>query len=151
MPHPFPPKLAQVAFVVRDIEKARHRFAALLGVEPPEIVETRPGSEVDLVYRGRPSDAQAKLAFIDLENVQIELIEPIGEDSAWADGLAEDGERLHHLAFWTESVDEASAHIERQDVPMVMRGAFNDLSGEYLYFDGQKDFGCFIELLALRR
>ncbi|HVT11333.1 MAG TPA: VOC family protein [Fimbriimonadaceae bacterium] len=150
MPHPFPPRLAQVAFVVRDIEKARLRFAALLGVEPPEVVETRPGREVGLVYRGAASDAQAKLVFIELENVQIELIEPIGGDSAWAEGLAEDGERLHHLAFWTGAVSEAAEHMERQGVPMVMRGSFNDQSGEYLYFDGQKDFGCFIELLALK-
>jgi methylmalonyl-CoA/ethylmalonyl-CoA epimerase len=145
---PFDRKLAQVAFVVRDIEEARHRFAALLGVEAPAIVTTPPGNEVSQVYRGKPSNSQAKLAFFELPNIQLELIEPIGTESAWAEDLADKGEHVHHIAFWTEDMKAASAYLEGQGTPLAMRGDFGDHSGEYVYFDGKEKFGCFIELLA---
>ena len=41
-------------------------------------------------YRGKPSDAKAKLTFFQLENITIELIEPVGENSTWKEFL--DGE-----------------------------------------------------------
>ncbi|RYG48422.1 hypothetical protein EON79_04490, partial [bacterium] len=81
------PKLAQVAFVVSDMDAAIARWRAALGLPEPHVVETDPGSAVRMDYRGVPSDARAKLAFFDLGGVQLELIQPIGEDSAWAEGL----------------------------------------------------------------
>ena len=145
---PFERKLAQVAFVVRDIEEARHRFAVFLGVPVPEVMTTRPGNEVGQTYRGEPSEDQAHLAFFDLENVQLELIQPLGTKSAWAEDLASKGEHIHHIAFWTEDMNSAASHLEEHGAPLSMRGDFGDHSGEFAYFDGKAKFGCFIELLA---
>lgn len=148
MPIPFNPKIEQIAIVVKDIESARKNFAALLGVEPPEIVTTSPGSEVGQIYRGKPSNSQAKLAFFDMGVMQLELIEPMGKDNAWAEGLEEKGDRVHHIAFWTEDMKAATQYLGEHGAPMIMRGDFNDHSGEYAYFDAQAQFGCLIELLG---
>ncbi|HEY3779623.1 MAG TPA: VOC family protein [Fimbriimonadaceae bacterium] len=145
---PFDRKLSQIAFVVKDIEEARQRFAALLGVEAPPIITTPPGDEVGAVYRGRPTTDQANLVFFELPNIQLELIEPIGTESAWAEDLATKGEHVHHIAFWTEDMNAASSFVEGQGAPLVMRGDFGDHSGEYVYFDGKAKFGCFIEILG---
>jgi methylmalonyl-CoA/ethylmalonyl-CoA epimerase len=147
---PFQRKLAQVAIAVKDIEEARMRFAEMLGVEPPEIIVTEPGSQRNLTYMGKPSDARAKLAFFDLGGVQLELIEPIGEESAWAEGLDEKGERVHHLAFWTEDMKAAAEYLGDHGAPLVMRGDMGE-NGQYAYFDGQHPFGCYIELLERNR
>jgi len=74
--------LAQVALVVRDIEEAARRWADVLGMPVPEILTTAPGDEVAQTYRGRPSNARAKLAFFNLGQVQLELIEPRWEARA---------------------------------------------------------------------
>ena len=55
--------VVQVAIVCRDVEATSKRWAALLGVDPPAIHLTRPGKEVKVMYRGRPSNGQAKIAF----------------------------------------------------------------------------------------
>ena len=145
---PFDRKLSQIAFVVHDIEEARQRFATLLGVEAPPIITTPPGNEVDVIYRGKPSRDRAKLAFFELPNIQLELIEPIGTESAWAEDLAAKGEHVHHIAFWTEDMKAATTYIEGQGMGLAMTGDFGDHSGEYAYFDGKEKIGCFIELLA---
>jgi catechol 2,3-dioxygenase-like lactoylglutathione lyase family enzyme len=142
-------KLAQVAIVVRDIEAAGRRWAALLGVEVPKIIDVAPGRETNMTYRGEGSNAASRLAFFDLGGVQLELIEPIGDDSAWAEGLAEKGERVHHLAFWTEDMSESKRTLEAHGAPMIHRGDMGD--GQYAYFDATEPFATFIELLEAKR
>ncbi|MDR3687768.1 MAG: VOC family protein [Fimbriimonas sp.] len=142
-------KIAQVAIAVQDIERAIEHYSALLGQPRPNIIETEPGSEVAMTYRGAPSNARALLAFFDLGGVQLELIQPIGDDSAWAEGLREGGETVHHLAFWTENMRADKDALEMQSVPMIQRGDMGE--GQYAYFDGRARFGAMIELLEHRR
>jgi len=142
-------KVAQVAIAVKDIEAAIDSYAALLGQPKPNIIDTQPGSQIALTYRGAPSDARARLAFFDLGGLQLELIQPIGDDSAWAEGLRDGGEAVHHLAFWTEDMKAEKAVLEAHGVPMIQRGDMGE--GQYAYFDARRNFGTMIELLERRR
>lgn len=147
MSHPLgEKKLAQIAFVVKDIDAAIGRWSALLGVDRPGVIITDPGNEVNATYRGASTNDQAKLAFFDLGGVQLELIEPIGTDSAWAEGLDEKGERFHHLAFWVDDMKAARTHLAEHEIPEIQRGDMG--SGEYAYFDGQTQISAMIELLC---
>ncbi|MEZ0327613.1 MAG: VOC family protein [Fimbriimonas sp.] len=142
-------KIAQVAIVVNDIQAGIKRYSALFGVEEPKIIETEPGSAVNQAYRGVPSNARAKLAFFDMGGVQLELIEPIGDDSAWAEGLRDGGESLHHIAFWTENMRQDKETLEAEGVEMIQRGDMGE--GQYAYFDGRPTHGTMIELLEHKR
>jgi methylmalonyl-CoA/ethylmalonyl-CoA epimerase len=142
-------KLAQIAFVVRDIEEASRRWAGLLGVPVPEVEVTDPGRDVRASYRGAETDAQAKLAFFDLGGVQLELIEPVGEDSAWAEGLSRHGEGVHHLAFWVDDMKRSAGFLEGYGLPLIHRGDMGE--GQYAYFDGEAQLGTMIELLERER
>jgi methylmalonyl-CoA/ethylmalonyl-CoA epimerase len=142
-------KLAQVAIAVKDIDSAIDRYCSLLGVERPPIIETQAGNDVRQTYRGVSSNARAKLAFFDLGGVQLELIEPIGEDSAWAEGLRDAGEAVHHLAFWTENMKQDKDHLEANGAEMIQRGDMGE--GQYAYFDARNRFGTMIELLESKR
>jgi methylmalonyl-CoA/ethylmalonyl-CoA epimerase len=124
--------VAQIAFVVKDIEEARHRWAAQLGCEAPQPIQTAPGLENGQVYRGQPNNATCKLAFFDAPNIQIELIEPDGQPSAWQEVLDKNGEGLHHVAWWVENVDEAVAAIPGGEV--VMRARMGG-GGEFCYVE----------------
>jgi catechol 2,3-dioxygenase-like lactoylglutathione lyase family enzyme len=137
--------LAQVAMVVNDIEVAKAKYAQLLGVEVPPTIETAPGSEVRMTYRGAPSDARAKLAFFNLPNIQLELIEPIGPESSWHEGLPEHGERLHHIAWWVDDAAAAQTALEAVGASLIHRGDMGD--GQYAYFDARSTMGVTIELL----
>jgi len=143
-----PNRVAQIAFVVRDIEQARHRFAKLFGCEPPEVMTTPPGLEVGQTFEGEPSDAQAHLAFFNLENVQIELIQPTGGNSSWQQFLDQHGEGVHHLGFWTEDMAASRAELESQGYPMFHRGDFP--GGEFAYHNSGEAIGALIELLGKR-
>jgi catechol 2,3-dioxygenase-like lactoylglutathione lyase family enzyme len=143
-------KLAQVAFVTKDIEAMKAKWAALLGVEIPNTIVTSPGSECRMTTRGIPSDAMCKLAFFDLGGVQLELIEPIGDGaSTWHEGLVE-GEGFHHIAFWTENMAEVKETLEAHGAPLVQRGDMGS-EGQYAYYDGQAELLTRIEVLENKR
>ncbi|MBS1704401.1 MAG: VOC family protein [Armatimonadetes bacterium] len=138
-------QLAQVAIVVRDIETSSQRWATLFGIDPPAYIVTDPGDQVNATYRGVPTKGRAKLAFIDMGGVQLELVEPIENDTAWAEGLDEKGERVHHLAFWVEDMKVSKEQLQSQGIEMIQRGDMGE--GQYAYFDGTEQLGTFIELL----
>lgn len=137
--------VAQIAIVVHDIEEACKRWSQILGQPVPSVIVTQPGNEVNMTYRGQPSNAQAKLAFFNLGQVQLELIEPVGEPSTWKEALDKNGESVHHIAFWTEDMQASAEFLKQHGIPLVQRGDMGE--GQYAYFDAQQQLGVQIELL----
>ncbi len=137
--------LAQVAIVVSDIEEMSRRYAAVFGLPVPEIVVTAPGLEANQTYRGSPSNAQCKLAFFKLGQVELELIEPLGGPSTWQEALDKNGQGFHHIAFWVEGMQRSVDFLRTQGIEMVQRGDFE--GGRFAYMDAEDQLGLTIELL----
>jgi methylmalonyl-CoA/ethylmalonyl-CoA epimerase len=138
-------KPTQIGVVVADIDSAVQVWAQLLGVEPPAIIITDPVDAAHTNYKGQPTPAQAKLAFFDLGQVTLELIQPLGEPSTWNDQLVDHGPSLHHIAFDVKGMDEQIKGLEEHGMKLVQRGDYT--GGRYAYVDGQKQFGAVLELL----
>ncbi len=139
------PTIKQVAIIVRDIEAKAQAWSAVLGLPVPQIIITDPVETAQTEYRGQPSPARAKLAFFNMGQVQIELIEPIGEPSEWKDQLDQHGESLHHIAFQIQGMGEKLAYLDSQGIPLVQRGEYT--GGRYAYVDGRVQLGATLELL----
>ena len=137
--------LAQIAIVVKDIVTSSKRYAELLGFPVPEIITTNPGLDVCETYNGVPSNAQAKLAFFQLGQIQLELIEPMGGESTWQEILDRKGEGFHHIAFWVEGMQKSVDFLKSKGIPMVQRGDMGE--GQYAYFDAEDSLGITLELL----
>ena len=73
--------VCQVAIVVRDIEKTSKAWGEVLGVAVPPWRLTDPSAESHTQYRRKSTEARAKLAFFDLGQVKLELIESVGAPS----------------------------------------------------------------------
>ncbi|AEJ61968.1 lactoylglutathione lyase-like lyase [Spirochaeta thermophila DSM 6578] len=138
-------EIAQVAFIVRDIEKSARAWAALLGVDPPEPVITGPQEEAHTLYRGSPTPARARLAFIPAGQVTVELIEPDEHPSIWREFLDEGGEGLHHLGVYVKDLPQRARRIEALGFPLVQQGDYP--GGRYAYMDTRSLLGVMLELL----
>lgn len=139
-------KMMQVGVVVEDIEIAASNWAELLGLEEtPKIVMAAESEKVPTEYLGGPTNGSAKLAFFRLDNITIELIQPVGENSTWYDFLVQNGEGIHHIAFNVKGMESHIQRFEENGIPMVQRGGW--ATGEYSYLDGSESLGLIIELL----
>jgi len=139
--------VVQVAIVVRDIEASSRRWAELLGMPVPEIRTTRPGHEVQEIYRGSPSEGQVKLTFFNLGQVVLELLEPVSEGTSWKEFLDEKGEGVQHLGFQVVDPVKTSAALEKAGYPVFHQGRYDSDDGTYIYHETLDDLGVVIELL----
>ncbi len=141
--------LAQVGFIVRDIEESKKVFAEFLGVEVPPTVDGGAYEVAQTTFMGQPApEANCNMAFFNVNpGLQIELIQPNGKPSAWQMYLDEYGEGIHHIAFPIKDTDGKVISCEKFGMPCIQRGKYGDASGEYAYFDARKQLKCFIETL----
>ncbi len=138
-------KVTQVGIVVRNIEASARAYAEVLGTAVPAWELTDPVEKAHTLYKGKPSPGRAKLAFIPLPNVTLELIEPVGGPSTWRDALEAKGEGVHHLAFEVKDMDRRLAELAGKGIPLVQRGDYT--GGRYAYVDATARLGIVIELL----
>jgi methylmalonyl-CoA/ethylmalonyl-CoA epimerase len=141
--------LCQVALVVKDIEKAAKAWAEALGVPVPEARLTGPAEETQIRYRGKPTEARARLAFFNLGPIILELIEPVGEPSVWRDGLGKCDAAFHHVAFFVRDAERTIDRLQAQGMEVVQTGGFR--GGRYVYVDACQRLGAMLELLLTGR
>jgi catechol 2,3-dioxygenase-like lactoylglutathione lyase family enzyme len=137
--------VTQVGIIVQDIEASARSWADILGLPLPEIQITDSLDVAQTEYQGAPTTARAKLAFFHLGQVDIELIEPIGEPSTWKDQLDRHGDSLHHIAFQIKGMQEKLAYLDSKGVSLVQRGEYT--GGRYAYVDSRTQLGTILELL----
>jgi 4-hydroxyphenylpyruvate dioxygenase-like putative hemolysin len=141
-------KMVQVAVIVKDAEETAKKWADLLGVEVPKAVMSEPATTAKTMYRGKPTEARVKMVFFKLDNLSLELLEPVGGPSVWREVLEEKGECVHHIAFAVKGMDEHIANIEKKGMPLTQRGRWTEGSGgSYAYFDSEEELGLILELL----
>jgi len=143
---PLPKTITQIAFVVDDIEVYLQRFARLFNIEVPAYRITNPYEQTHLTYQGQPSTtARAKLGFIQLENITLEFIEPIGGHSIWRDFLDKHGPGVQHIAFEVNDPKTIIAAFAEDGIPLGQTSEFT--GGRAAYLAAQAILGCDIELL----
>lgn len=137
--------VCQVGLVVRNIEETARHWAKILEIEVPPVMITGPQEEAHTEYRGERTAARAKLAFIPMGQVTIELIEPGPEPSTWREFLDAHGQGIHHIAFQINGMKQTVEFLAEQKMPLVQKGDYQ--GGRYAYIDGMAQLGTILELL----
>lgn len=140
--------VAQVGFIVKDVEETKKKWAKFLGVAVPETQPIGDYAVTRTEFKGKPApNAYCYMAFFDVgPGLQLELIQPNEEPSTWRNYLEEKGEGIHHVAFQVNDSKIAAVNAEAAGLKLVQRGVYADGSGEYNYFDAP-DLKCVVELL----
>jgi methylmalonyl-CoA/ethylmalonyl-CoA epimerase len=137
--------VAQIGIIVRDVEKSAEVFAGFFGLDVPQWIWTDGPEKSKSVYRGKPTAARAKLAFLKLGNLDIELIEPDGNPSTWREFLDSKGEGVHHIAFVIAGMKDRTHALETMGFPLVQKGEYT--GGRYAYFNTVPGLKTVLELL----
>ena len=111
----------------------------------PEPITTATADTTNIRYHGQTTPARAKLAFFDMGQINIELIEPIEGPSTWREFLDAKGEGVHHIAFRIKDTDRIVAELATRDMPVAQQGEYT--GGRYTYIDSAPALGVVLELL----
>ncbi len=127
--------LSHVSIVVPDLAAAAVRLKKVYGLTLGET---------------QVNEAQGvRLAYVELPNARIELMEPSRDDSPIAKFLARNpGGGIHHFCLGVDSVDATAASLSAQGARILGDGkAQHNVHGERIAFVHPKDFlGALVEL-----
>lgn len=131
----------QNAYITRDIEKAIDAFRSRSGVAEVMSMEV-----TTQVWTPKGSGAATnKLAFIWIDNLQYELIQPVsGLVDVYSDALPDDDSmKFHHVNMRVPDWDDFRGRVEKAGYPVVFEGGGDLL--KFLYLDARDFVGHYLE------
>ena len=138
--------VTQVGIIVKDIEKTLDHYVRVFQLkERPNVIITDTVDKARTELRGESTLARAKLSFINMGQITIELIEPDGQPSTWQEHLDSHGESVHHIAFQIKGTEQVVAYLNGQGIATVQQGQYT--GGMYSYMDSMPQLGVMLELL----
>ncbi len=90
-------KIDHIGIAVNSIEESRGLYEQALGLQLSAIEEI--------------PERHVRVAFFDCGETEIELVEPLSQDSAVAGYIEKYGEGFYHMALEVENMDQSVAHL----------------------------------------
>jgi methylmalonyl-CoA/ethylmalonyl-CoA epimerase len=141
--------VAQIGFVVRNLDEVVQQYWKLLGIGPWHFYTYGPPLVKTMSYHGRPVQYSMRIALANIGPLRIELIEPVGGETVYAEFVREHGYGVHHLGLLVEDMTSALSVASAAGLPMTMDGAGfgKDGDGHYAYLDTEALIGTTLELI----
>jgi methylmalonyl-CoA/ethylmalonyl-CoA epimerase len=139
-------QIMQIGIVVRDLDATIKKYVDEYGIGPwQRHEELTPDNARDVRIYGQPATLwRVAAATAMVGQVMWELIEPLDDESIFAQFLAEKGRGVHHIAVATPNFDEAVAAPAKRGHDLVLSGTFSGIRVAYLPTD--RDLGVILEI-----
>jgi methylmalonyl-CoA/ethylmalonyl-CoA epimerase len=139
-------KLVQIGIVVADRDRTTKLLTSLFGIGPFRLVEWPDRAESEYYYRGVEEKIRVKQAFVQLGEVEVELIQPLEGHSAYQDFLDQTGGGIHHLLFEVSEIDPVIEELAKSGVTVLQSGTGIRPGTRWALLDTQELVGFLVEL-----
>lgn len=139
-------QLVQIGIVVSDRDRTTQLMTSLFGIGPFRLVEWPDRAESKYYYRGMEEQIRIKQAFVQLGNVEVELIQPVAGRSGYQDFLEETGGGIHHVLFEVPDIDPVLQELAKSGVTVLQSGTGIRPGTRWALLDTRKLLGFFVEL-----
>jgi len=145
-------KLAQIAWVIKDIKAAEKIFTEAMGLNnfsKPEIIRLK---EFKGTHYGQPSDAESLVSIAYTGETFIELIQPLSGRSIFQDYLDKNpAGGVHHIAYSTSIADLDKVISEMAEKGFEVVTSVDHPIARIVFFDTSKDLGVFTEIMGITK
>jgi 4-hydroxyphenylpyruvate dioxygenase-like putative hemolysin len=143
--------IAQIGFVVRNLEKSIGEYERIMGVGPFMVVDFRPEKSF---VKGRASAIHLKIGIAQLTPaLSVELIEVVSGQPYHKDFLEANGEGVQHLGYLCDDYDGVLAKAKSLGIDVLM-WAETDVAGmghvRGAYLDTLALLGTLIEVIEVK-
>lgn len=129
-------RIDHVAILVRDLEQSLAFYRDTLGIVPSAIQEV-------------PTE-QVRIAFLPMGGPggsEIELVQPLNEDSPLTKILEKRGEGLHHICLEVDDIDAALAEMREKGAPVLDKTPRQAAEGRAIFIHPKAASGVLLELV----
>lgn len=130
-------KIDHIGIAVKSIEQSLPFYTETLGLELLGIEEVL--------------SQKVKVAFIQIGESKIELLEPLSDDGAVAKFIEKKGEGIHHVALSVKDIDERIAEMKEHGINMINETSVPGAGGAQVAFMHPKSTGSVLYELCEKR
>ena len=139
-------RLVQIGIVVPDRDRTTQLLTSLFGIGPFHSVEWPDRVESKYYYRGVEEQVRIKQAFVQLGDVEVELIQPLEGRSGYQDFLDQTGGGIHHVLFEVKDIDSAIEELATSGITVLQSGTGIRPGTRWALMDTHKLLGFLVEL-----
>jgi len=142
--------VAQIAFVVEDLDKTVENYYKLFGIGPWHFYTYEKPLVSHMTRNGQPTEYAMRVALSYFGSMRIELIEQKHGDTVYSEFIQDHGYGIHHLGVLVDNMQNAIAMANEAGFTVTMDGAGFGLDGDghYAYLDTEKAIGTTLELIC---
>ena len=130
-------KIDHIGIVVRDIQQALGFYESALGLSLSQVVEV--------------PDQKVQVAFLPVGESNIELVQPLTDDTGTAKFLEKRGEGIHHICLEVEDIEAALARLKAHGAPLIDEAPRPGAHGRVAFIHPKGAHGVLIELVEHER
>lgn len=120
-------RVSHIGIAVKSIEERLKIWRDLFGLRLERIEEV--------------PEQKVKVAVLPLINIDIELLEPLGEDSTISRFIERRGEGLHHICIEVDDIEKLSAEMKLANMKLIDEIPRIGAGGKRIVFLHPKDLG----------
>lgn len=129
-------RIDHVAIVVREMDDALAFYRDMLGITPSRVIDfPREGVKIAFLPLGGPSGSE------------IELLQPLGEETGVARFLAKHGGGLHHVCLETPDIEQALADLRASGAMLLDDAPRPTAEGRGIFLHPKGTYGVLLELV----
>lgn len=126
-------KINHIGVVVRDIREALSVYETALGLPLRQVAEV--------------PDQKVRVAFLPVGESNIELVQPLSDDTGIARFLANRGEGIHHICLEVEEIEAALARLKAHGIQLIDESPRQGAHGRVAFVHPKAMHGVLIELM----
>ena len=144
---PLFPRIGQISMIVDDVLAYAKRWNDDYGIGPWHFLHFTEENMTDMEVHGKAAEYAMDIALCNLYDIELELIAPQDDRSAYAEFLRKHGPGLHHLAVVTPegSYRQLVNTLKEKGNQQIQKGA-DPIGQEFSYFDLNAQLGLIVEL-----
>lgn len=139
-------RVVQIGIVVADRARTTQALTSLFGIGPFRFVEWPDRAGSKYYYRGVEEQIRIRQAFVQLGDVEVELIEPLEGRSGYKDFLDQTGGGIHHVLFEVSDIDPVIQELARSGVTVLQSGTGIRPGTRWALLDTRELLGFLVEL-----
>jgi len=143
---------SQIAWVVKDVEKAKNFFKEMFGVNNFSPTGTTRLQDYDGTYYGQSADAENLVTMTYSGGTFIEVIQPISGKSIFKDYIDNNPSGgIQHIAYSTSitNFDNVISDFENKGFTVV--SSFDTPIAKIVFFDTREEIGVFTEIMGITK
>ncbi len=139
-------KIAHIAFIAEDIEKASEHYSKLLGIK--KWYELVCSSELELYYNGERKNCDVKIWYGGKGHTSVELIQTRGDKNIYSTFLERHGEMIHHVQYYVKDLKKAIEEVKKEGLKVIQNANFMSKSMKVKYaYVGKSEDSTVLELI----